>query len=317
MHSVSLYHSMRFAGVFFAAGMLCAAPWLLHVAGQDYYISLVTRILIFALAATSLNLVVGFGGMISFGHAAFFGAGAYAVAILMLQGLASMWIGFPVAMLTGAALAALVGVVSLRTRGVYFIMITLAFAQMIFYVVVSLKILGGDDGLTLPGRSSIGAGWSLNSDSALYYLALLCLGGGVWLVRSLLNSPLGYALQGARENALRMEALGYPVFRVRLIAFVLSGGLAGLAGALMANQSGLASPSLLVWQESGMLLVMVIAGGVGALYGGVAGAAALILLEELFSGFTLHGQLGIGVALLLLVLFAPRGVAGLFARPRG
>jgi branched-chain amino acid transport system permease protein len=292
--------------------MLCVLPWLLHMAGQAYYLSLATRVLVFALAATSLNLVVGYGGMVSFGHAAFFGTGAYCVALLMDLGVTSLLVSFPLAILSGAIVAALVGLVSLRTRGVYFIMITLAFAQMAFYFVVSVKALGGEDGLTLAGRSTWPGGGSLKSDLGLYYAALLALGLGVALVYRLLNAPLGIALQGARENEMRMQALGYPVFRLRLLIFAVSGGLAGLAGALLANQGGFVSPNLLYWHQSGMLLVMVIAGGVGALFGGVAGAAALLLLEEIFSGFTLHAQLLIGVILLLLVLNAPHGIAGLF-----
>jgi branched-chain amino acid transport system permease protein len=314
MRAVALAHRLHARIAIVAVVMLCLLPWLLHSVGQDYYISFATRVLVFALAATSLNLVVGFGGMVSFAHAAFFGAGSYAVAILMEYGVSSLWISFPVAILAGAGIAALVGALSLRTRGVYFIMITLAFAQMAFYLVVSLKGLGGDDGMTLPSRSTIAGTASLKSDAVLYFAALTCLAAGLWVVHRLINSPLGRALQGARENELRMQALGYPVFHVRLIAFIVSGGIAGLAGALLANQGGLASPNILYWHQSGMLLVMVIAGGVGSLYGGVAGAAALLLCEELFVGITLYGQLAIGILLLLLVLFAPRGIAGLFAR---
>jgi len=281
-----------------------AAAWT----GQEFYVGVASRILIFALAATSLNLILGFGGMVSFGHAAFVGVGAYTVGILMQHGVMSAWLSWPLAALMAAAFALVIGAISLRTRGVYFIMITLAFAQMLYYLMVSLKTYGGDDGLSLPGRSVIGLGLDLGADTAFYYTVLL-LGVLVFLgLHRLLNSQFGHALQAIRENEARMAAIGFSVYQLKLLAFTLAGALAGLAGALLANQGGFVSPSMMQWSQSGMLMVMVILGGVGHLYGGFAGAALFLLLEELLTTWTIHWQLGLGAALLGVVLAAPNGL---------
>jgi branched-chain amino acid transport system permease protein len=292
----------------FAAAL--AVPWLLQAAGQDYYIGFATRIAIFALAATSLNFVVGYGGMVAFGHAAFFGGGAYVVALLLEAGVASAWLSWPLAIGVAALLATAIGVLSLRTRGVYFIMITLAFAQMIYYSVISLKSAGGDDGLPLAQRSTL-APFDLADDVTLYWVALVLLAAGLFALKRLAASRYGRALAGLRQNEMRMEALGYPVLRLKLTCFVIGAASAGLAGALLANQNGLASPTQLYWTQSGMLLVMVILGGVGRRYGGVLGALALLGLEEALGRFTEHSHLYVGLALLAVVLFAPRGLAGL------
>ena len=297
-----------------AVAALTALPWIAQALGQEFYIGFAARVLVLALAATSLNLVLGFGGMISFGHAAFFGAGAYTVAILAQQGMASAWLAWPAAIGVGALLAAVVGAVSLRTRGVYFIMITLAFAQMAYYLVLSLKVSGGDDGLPLPVRSGLGFGLDAADDTTFFYAVLIVFSLALAGLSRLAGSRFGRVIQAIRENESRMEAIGYPVFHYKLACFVLGGAVAGLAGALMANQTGLASRNELSWLQSGMLMVMVILGGVGSLWGGFVGAALLLLVEEILSGLTVHHQLGVGIALLAVVLWAPRGVAGLFAR---
>ncbi|MBK7465020.1 MAG: branched-chain amino acid ABC transporter permease [Betaproteobacteria bacterium] len=290
-----------------------ALPSVLSAFGQEFYVGFATRVLIFALAASSLNLVLGFGGMFSLGHAAFFGAGAYVAAICMQAGISDALLAFPLAMLAAGLLALLVGALSLRTRGVYFIMITLAFAQMAYYLFVSARAWGGDDGLPLVGRMTLG-GLSLSSDNALFFTALSALTAAIVFLGRLTDARFGRTIQAIRENETRMEALGYPVFRYRLACFALGGALAGLAGALLANLTGLASPNLLQWMQSGTLLVMVIIGGVGYLYGGVVGAVVLLCLEEVLSGFTLHWHIGLGVLLLGIVLFAPKGVAALFGK---
>ena len=295
---------------------LLALPTVLTAFGQEFYIGFASRVLIFALAATSLNLVLGFGGMFSLGHAAFFGAGAYAAAICLSSGITDALLAFPLAMAAAGLLALLIGALSLRTRGVYFIMITLAFAQMAYYLFISARSWGGDDGLPLVGRMTLG-GFSLASDSALFYTALACLALVIAFLGRLAEARFGRVIQAIRENETRMEALGYPVFRYRLICFALGGALAGLAGALLANLTGLASPNLLQWMQSGTLLVMVIIGGVGYLYGGVVGAVVLLSLEEGLSGLTLHWPIGLGLLLLAIVLFAPRGVAALFGKRDG
>ena len=261
--------------------LLLLLPWMLQTIDQSFYVSFASRLLIFALAATSLNLVIGFGGMVSFGHAAFFGAGAYGVAILADSGVHSAALAWPLAVAVAALLALLVGAISLRTRGVYFIMITLAFAQMVFYLVLSLKSWGGDDGLSLVQRSTFGS-LDLKDDSTFYFVVLALLTLALAALDRLAHSRFGRVIQSIRENETRMEALGYPVFSYKLVCFVIGGGLAGLAGALLVNQSGLASPSLLHWMQSGTLMVMIVIGGVGSVFGGVVGAVLLMLCEEFF-----------------------------------
>lgn len=297
-----------------AAGL--ALPEVLSAFDQAFYIGFATRILIFALAASSLNLVLGFGGMVSLGHAAFLGAGAYTAAICQQAGINEALLAWPAAMAVAGLLALLVGAISLRTRGVYFIMITLAFAQMAYYLFVSARSWGGDDGLPLSGRMSL-AGFSLNDDRALFFAALGALTIAMLLFGRLAEARFGRVLQAIRENETRMEALGYPVFTYRLVAFALGGAFAGLAGALLANLTGLASPNLLQWTQSGTLLVMVIIGGVGYLHGGVIGALALLGLEEILVGFTEHWHIVLGLLLLGVVLFAPQGLAALFGKRRG
>jgi branched-chain amino acid transport system permease protein len=274
-------------------------------------VGLATRVLVFALAASSLNLILGFGGMVSFGHAAFLGIGAYSVAILMQNGIASAWIAWPLAILLTALVSLLIGWISLRTQGVYFIMITLAFAQMLYYLIISLKAYGGDDGLSLAARSSVGWGVDLSSDVHLYYLSLGALAMAMVFMVRLLNARFGHALQAIRENEVRMTALGFAVFRYKLAAFTLAGAVAGLAGVLFANLNGFVSPAMMQWSQSGMLMMMVILGGVGHLYGGVIGAIAFLLLEEFLSHYTMHWQLGLGAVLLGVVLFAPNGITSL------
>jgi len=292
--------------------LLLAFPLAAKHWDQLFYVSFASRILIYAVAASSLNLILGYGGMVSFGHAAFLGIGAYTVAILMEQGVSSAWVSWPLAVGVSALFALAIGAISLRTRGVYFIMITLAFAQMVYYLLISLRAYGGEDGLNLAERSQVGFGLSLANDLTFYYVVLALGVACLYLLRRLLNARFGQVVQAIRDNETRMEAIGFPTYRYKLICFVLAGGVAGLAGALLANQSGFVSPNLLQWTQSGTLMVMVILGGVGYLYGGALGAALFLVLEEVLSAYTLHWQLGLGLVLLAIVLYAHRGVAGLF-----
>jgi len=303
----SLDHDLkwRWSGLVLLA--LIALPFVANSFGEAFYIALVTRILIFALAATSLNLILGFGGMVSFGHAAFLGVGAYTVVILSQMGVVDAWVAWPAAMVVAGLFALLIGAVSLRTQGVYFIMITLAFAQMMYYLVVSFKAYGGDDGMSLPARSRIGF-LDMSNDTHFYYVTLLACVAVLVLIARVLNARFGHVLQAIRENEVRMQSLGYAVFRYKLCAFIMSGALAGLAGALLANQSGFVSPAMMQWSQSGMLMMMVILGGVGHLYGGVWGAIVFLLLEEILSHFTIHWQLGLGALLLMVVLLLPNGL---------
>ena len=307
-HTLQLRWSLPFLA------LLLALPLAAYSVGDTFYVGMATRVLVFALAASSLNLILGFGGMVSFGHAAFLGIGAYSVAILMQNGIASAWIAWPLAILLTALVSLLIGWVSLRTQGVYFIMITLAFAQMLYYLVISLKAYGGDDGLSLAARSSVGGGIDLSNDVHLYYLSLGALAMALIFMVRLLNARFGHALQAIRENEVRMTALGFAVFRYKLAAFTLAGAVAGLAGVLFANLNGFVSPAMMQWSQSGMLMMMVILGGVGHLYGGVIGAIAFLLLEEFLSHYTMHWQLGLGAVLLAVVLFAPNGITSLLKR---
>ncbi|HEY5897606.1 MAG TPA: branched-chain amino acid ABC transporter permease [Burkholderiales bacterium] len=297
--------------------LAAAFPLALSALGQDFYIGFAARVLIYAIAAASLNLVLGFGGMVSFGHAAFFGAGAYIVGILAAEGVTSAWIAWPAAVATAALAALVIGALSLRTRGVYFIMITLAFAQMIYYVFVSLKSYGGDDGLNLAGRSTLGFGLDLAGDLTWYYVVLALLALTLYFLHRLLGSRFGRVIVAIRENETRATAIGYPVYAYKLVCFVISGAIAGLAGALLANQGNYVSPSMLHWITSGTLMIMVIVGGVGRFWGGPLGALLLLALEEALSGsgilgdYALHYQLVVGLVLLAIVLFAPQGLAGL------
>ena len=298
-----------------AVAALALLPLAALATGQAFYVVFATRVLIYALIATSLNLLIGYGGMVSFGHAAFVGAGAYAVAVLMPAGIASAWLLWPASLLAGALLAFAIGAVSLRTRGVGFIMITLALAQMTYYLVLSLRVLGSDDGLTLSTRPSLGF-LDLSRDATFYYVALAVLLATLAAMRALLNAPLGRALQGIRDNETRMEAIGFPTYRLKLLVFVIAGAAAGLGGGLLASLNGLVGPNLLHWTESGLLMIMVILGGSGRLLGGVVGAVVLLGAEEAIAEHTIHWPLGIGVMLLVVVLFAPEGLAGLARRWR-
>jgi branched-chain amino acid transport system permease protein len=308
--------------------LLTAFPLAMQAIDGLFYVSLASRMLIYAIAATSLNLVLGYGGMVSFGHAAFFGAGAFTVGILAAEGVTSLWLAWPAAVLVATAAAVLIGAVSLRTRGVYFIMITLAFAQMVYYVFVSLKAYGGEDGMPLPGRSSPGFGLSLANDIAWYYLVLAILAAVLYGLHRLSRSRFGRVIEAIRENETRAEAIGFPVYRYKLACFVIAGAVGGLAGALIANQSGYVSPSLLHWIQSGTLMIMVIVGGVGTLWGGALGAVALLALEHLIADYQVrwlerlapnyqdHAGLAVGIVLLAIVLLAPQGLSGLLQRGR-
>ena len=303
-------------------------PLAMSAAGQLFYVGVASRMLIYAIAATSLNLVLGYGGMISFGHAAFVGTGAYVASILAAEGVPSAWIGWPAAIAAAAAAAWLVGAISLRTRGVYFIMITLAFAQMAFYLVNSMKAYGGDEGLSLPQRAQLGFGLDSGNEVVFYYVVLAILAIVLYLLHRLVNARFGRMLLAIRGNEARAAAIGFPVYRCQLASFIIAGAAAGLAGALLASHGKYVNPNVLHWTQSGTLMIMVILGGVGRLWGGVLGAAALLGLEHLIADYPVawlaalapnyqqHAGLGVGLVLLAAVLFAPQGIAGLMARKR-
>ena len=313
---MTLHQSVRaplLVGVLLLAACL---PFVASALDHDFYVGVVTRIMIFGIVATSLNLLIGFGGMVCFGHAAFFGLGGYAVGILAHYGFHAAWLAWPLAMLVAALAAAVIGAISLRTHGVYFIMITLAFAQMLHYMFVSLADYGGDDGLQISQRSSMPGGLDLSQDTAFYYVVLALLLIVLAFVQTLVNSRFGRVLQATKENEQRTEAIGFPVFRYKLIAFVIAGAIAGLGGALIANQNGMVSPSLMFWTQSGALMVMVIVGGVGYVYGGILGAFILLLFEEVLATYTIYWQLPLGLILLVIVMYSRNGIASLLSRRR-
>jgi branched-chain amino acid transport system permease protein len=291
-----------------------ALPLIAGALDQGYYVGFARRVMIFAIAAASLNFIMGIGGMVSLGHAAYFGIGAYAVAIAMTHGVSSAWIAWPLAVAAAAGMALVIGAISLRTRGVYFIMITLAFAQMIYYLAVGLKQYGGEDGLSLPQRSSVGGGIDLADEATLYFVVLLVLVLSVLLLNRAIDARFGRVLAGIRENEQRMESIGFDTTRYKLVAFTVAGGLAGLAGALFANHNLFVSPAALHWTQSATLVVMVLLGGLGYRYGGVLGAVALLVLEEGLAALTDFWHLPLGLILLAVVFLAPRGLAGLAAR---
>jgi len=308
-----------------SALLLILLPALATMADEPYLVSLFTRILIYALAAASLDLILGYGGLVSLGHAAFFGIGAYAVGILsyhdfeetaliswplIIPGSESALVAWPAAIVTAALLAAFIGALSLRTSGMHFIMITLAFAQMLFYFFVSLEGYGGDDGLSLFSRNTL-PGLDLGDDIQFYYVCLILLMAFLFMAGRMVESRFGMVIRGSRDNEKRMLSLGFPTYRYKLFCFIIAGATAGLAGALIANQVEYVSPGLMHWTRSGVILVMVLLGGSGTLYGPVLGAAAFLLLEEVLSIYTEHWMVYFGPALILVVLFARHGLYGI------
>ncbi|MGA6968335.1 MAG: branched-chain amino acid ABC transporter permease [Xanthobacteraceae bacterium] len=291
--------------------ILAAIPVLALIRSEDYLLSLFERLMIFAIAALSLDLLIGYGGLISFGHAAFVGLGAYAVGILSAHGVHDAVIALPVALLSSALFAYLTGVVCLRTKGVYFIMITLAFGQMVFFTASSLAPYGGDDGLTIAARNTLGGFAFFRSEGSLYYLIWGCLLGAYCFCRMLVGSRFGRVFRGAKENALRMETIGFNVYRFQLAAYVIAGMMAGLSGFLLANATEFVSPAYMSWQRSGDLIIMVILGGLGSLHGAIIGAGAYLLLEEWLSAFTEDWKVIFGPFLVLVVLFARGGLLGM------
>ncbi|NJO38008.1 MAG: branched-chain amino acid ABC transporter permease [Rhizobiales bacterium] len=307
-----------------AAGLACCLfaifatlPVVTGLGADPFYLVIATRIMIFGVAALSLDLILGYGAMVSFGHAAFIGIGAYAVGVAASHGMTDFFAQIVLAMLAAALFAVLTGLISLRTQGVYFIMITLAFGQMAYFLMVSLSAYGGDDGLTLQARSTLfGHAW-LENDVFFYYLVLALLIACFLCTRAALGARFGRVLRGIRDNPLRMQAIGFEPLPYQLTAYVIAAMLAAIAGVLLANQAEFVSPAYMTWQRSGELIMMVVVGGMGTLTGGILGAAAFLLLEEILSGFSQHWKLGLGVILVLIVLHGKGGIHGMLARLAG
>ena len=297
--------------------LMALVPVVATVSNDPFLTLAFTRILVFAIAAISLDLILGYGALVSFGHAAYVGFGAYAVAILSRHGVTDIFVHLAAGIGLAAVFAALTGAIALRTRGVYFIMITLAFGQMAYFFFTSLSVYGGDDGMSLRNRSTVLGTDVLENNFVLFYVTLGALVGLYLLASALVNSRFGRVLAGTREDALRMQAIGYRPFRYQLTAFVIAGCMASVAGVLLANQAEFVSPAYMSWHRSGELIVMVILGGVGTLLGGVIGAVVVLLLEEWLSIFTTHWRMGLGLLLILVVLFSPKGIGGLVERLMG
>ena len=293
---------------------LVLLPVYVELSGNRFLLTLFTRILILAFAAVSLNLILGYGGMMSFGHAAYLGIGGYTVGILAFEGIPTGFVQWPVALLVSALFALVVGALSLRTRGVYFIMITLAFAQMAYYIVAGLARYGGDDGLTIQKRSQFFQPLNLSNKVQFYYVCLALLFASIYLVWRIVNSRFGLVIQGARSNDTRMRAIGFPTYRYKLVCFVIAGTMCGLAGALLANHTDFVSPAMMYWTRSGDLIIMVVLGGMGSIFGPLFGAVTLLVLEETLSGITEYWQIILGPLLLLVVLFARGGIDGVLGK---
>jgi len=296
--------------------ILALVPVYAKLTGDPFAMTLFTRVVILAMAALSLNLIMGFGGMVSFGHAAYLGIGGYAVGILAKEGLGSGFVQWPVAVAASALYALVVGALSLRTRGVYFIMITLAFAQMIYYVAIGLDRYGGDDGLTIYRSSQFDGLVDLSNRTSFYYLCFALLLASIYLVWRIVNSRFGLVIQGARSNERRMLAIGFPTFRYKLACFVIAGALCGLAGALLANHTNFISPAMMHWTRSGDLIVMAVLGGMHAMFGPLIGALTFLLLEEGLSRVTDYPNLILGPLLLMVALYAHGGIDGLLGGAR-
>ena len=308
--------SARTLTVIVLLAALVLLPVYVEFTGNRFLLTLFTRIIILALAAVSLNLILGFGGMMSFGHAVYLGIGGYSVGMLAHEGIYSGFVQWPIALAASALFALVIGALSLRTRGVYFIMITLAFAQMAYYVVAGLARYGGDDGLTIYKRSQFFEPINLSNKMQFYYICLALLYASIYLVWRIVNSRFGMVVQGSRSNDTRMRAIGFPTFRYKLTCFVIAGTLCGLAGALLANHTDFVSPAMMYWTRSGDLIIMVVLGGMGSVIGPVFGAMALLVLEETLSGITEYWQIILGPLLLLVVLFARGGIDGLLGKVR-
>ncbi|WP_209426979.1 branched-chain amino acid ABC transporter permease [Pararhodobacter sp. SW119] len=297
--------------------LMALIPVVSHLSDDPFLTLAFTRILVFAIAALSLDLILGFGALVSFGHAAYVGFGAYAVGVLMRHGVTDIFVQLACAIGLSAVFAAITGAIALRTRGVYFIMITLAFGQMAYFFFTSLSAYGGDDGMSLQNRSTVLGSDVLESNLVLFYVTLGTLVGLYLMATAIVNSRFGRVLQGTREDALRMQAIGFRPFRYQLAAFMIAGCMASVAGVLLANQAEFVSPAYMSWHRSGELIVMVILGGVGTLLGGIVGAVVVLLLEEWLSIFTTHWRMGLGLLLILVVLFSPKGIGGIFERVFG
>ena len=294
--------------------VLALVPLVVSLTDNAFFLDLATRFVILAIAAISLNLILGYGRMISFGHAAYIGIGAYAVGIPAYYEIYNGYLHILIATSVSAVFALVTGVVCLGTRGVNFIMITMAFAQMVFFAFVSIEEYGGDDGLVIEIRSEFGSLINLENATVLYYVCFVSLLAVLYLVHRIVRSRFGMVIQGTRGNEPRMQSLGFDTFRYKLACYVIAGTICGYAGALLGNFTNFISPEMMDWTRSGELIFMVVLGGAGSIFGPVLGASIFLLLEEILSGLWLYWQLVFGIFLILVVLFAKGGIDSLLSR---
>lgn len=317
--AVPLYAPRRITVILMTAGLAIAFPLLARLTGNEFYIGFASRVMVYMMAVSSLNLLVGYAGVVSFGHAAYFGLGAYAMAILALWGgnvlpawTQNLWFSWPFAMLCAALFALLVGFIAFRTKPVHSVMITLAFGQVVYFLATGINTFGGDNGMPLPGRSPTGIkGFDLGNDTQFFYTVLVLLTAVMLALHSLIHSRFGVIVRAIAVNESRMAAIGFPVFRYKLACFVIGGAIAGLAGALLANQNSFVTPHMLDWVNSGNLLVMLILGGVSYLAGGLYGTLAMLVLQEILSEYTHFWHAYIGLGVIAVVLLGNGGIAGL------
>ena len=312
MLKLTNYRSAQFVLGVCVIGSCAIAPILATAINEPYYVNLFARLMIWAIAAISLNLILGYGGMISFGHALYLGVGAYAVGICAYYDINSIYVQSAIGISAAALIALVFGGISLRTRGVYFIMITMALTQMIYYLTVSIEKYGSDDGLIIYDRSEFGTSL-LNMDNAFhrYYLIFAVMIACLYFSHRFIRSRFGYVIRGAKSNETRLEVLGFPTFRYRLVCFVIAGVMCALAGILSANVEKYVSPDILHWTRSGELIFMVVLGGMASILGPVTGALVFWLLSEFLSRLTEHWHIIFGPFLILVVLLSPRGIDGL------
>lgn len=287
---------------------LALAPFVFNLIDKPFYLDVLSRALILAIAVVSLNIILGFGGMVSLGHAAYIGIGAYSVGIASYYDYFNGWLHLALALSVSGLFALITGAISLRTKGVYFIMITMAFSQMVYFTFVSLEEYGADDGLVIYGRSEFPSWMSMESNTALYYWIFILLIAAMFFSHRMLNARFGRVIVGAKFNEQRLQSLGFATYRYRLTCYVLSAMLCSLAGVLFGNFSGFISPDMMTWSRSGELIFMVIIGGMASIFGPLLGTLVFVILEEVLSAFTIYWHLIFGVMIVALVLSGKGGI---------
>ncbi|MBO6782713.1 MAG: branched-chain amino acid ABC transporter permease [Alphaproteobacteria bacterium] len=295
--------------------LFATGPFLMPALDEPFYVIVFARIMVWGIAAISLNLIMGYGGMISFGHAVYLGIGGYTVGILAFHGVTDGWTQLAVAVFGSAFIAFVFGAISLRTRGVYFIMITLALAQMIFFLSVSAERYGSDDGLNILSRSDFGVGFfDLEDQMTMYYTIFAVLLLALLVSWRIVGSRFGNVIRAAKSNETRVQAVGVATYRYRLTAFVIAGVMCGIAGLLQANLERFVSPDMMSWPRSGELIFMVVLGGMSTIFGPVTGAFVYLMVSDFLAEWTIHWHIVFGPLLVLVVLFARGGIAGLLDR---